>query len=154
MKIVLDTNVLMSGIFFRGNPHRILQSWRADRLQLVVSTEILAEYAEVAERLAAEFGLGEAETTIALMATRAEIVAAPQLPTQVCDDPDDDKFLACAVAAQVSIVISGDKALRRASGYRDVEVLTPRQFVDAHLPEQATKADTGKAHRSQRADEE
>ena len=133
MKIVLDTNVLMSGIFFGGNPHRILQSWRAGRLQLVVSTEILAEYAEVAERLTAEFGLGEAETTIALMATGAEIVAAPQLPTQVCDDPDDDKFLACAVAARVPIVISGDKALRRASGYRDIAVLTPRQFVDAHL---------------------
>ena len=67
------------------------------------------------------------------MATGAEIVAASQLPTQVCDDPDDDKFLACAAAARVPIVISGDKALRRASGYRDIAVLTPRQFVDAHL---------------------
>ena len=105
-----------------------------DKDVVVLKTEILAEYAEVAERLTAEFGLGEAETTIALMATGAEIVAAPQLPTQVCDDPDDDKFFACAVAARVPIVISGDKALRRASGYRDIEVLTARQFVDAHQP--------------------
>lgn len=141
MKIVLDTNVLMSGIFFRGNPNRILEAWREDRLQLVVSAEILAEYAEVAERLAAEFGVGEAEPTIALMATRAEMVAAPALATQVCDDPDDDKFLACAVAGGVSTVVSGDKALLRASGYRDIEVLTPRQFVDAHLRSEATEAD-------------
>ena len=133
MKIVLDTNVLMSSIFFRGYPHRILRAWRAGRLRLVVSAEILAEYAAVSQRLAAEFGIGEAETTLALMATHADLVGAPQLPTQVCDDPDDDKFLACAVAAGVSIVISGDKALRRTSGYRGVEVITPRKFVEVHL---------------------
>lgn len=133
MKIVLDTNVLMSGIFFRGNPHRIVHAWRTGRLRLVVSAEILEEYAAVAKRLGAEFGVGEAETTIGLMATHAEIVAAPELPTQVCDDADDDKFLACAVAGRVSIVVSGDKALRRASRYRDIEVLTPRQFVDVHV---------------------
>ena len=133
MKVVLDTNVLMSGIFFRGYPHRILRAWQAGHIELVASAEILAEYVDVAERLAAELGADEARATIALVATHANLVSAPPLPEQVCDDPDDDKFLACAAAAAVTIIVSGDKALRRTSGYRGIEVLTPRGFVEGHL---------------------
>jgi predicted nucleic acid-binding protein len=49
-------------------------------------------------------------------------------------DPDDDKFLACAVASGSNCVISGDKLLLNASGFHGIEVIKPRQFVDRYLP--------------------
>jgi len=52
---------------------------------------------------------------------------------QVSEDPDDDVFLACAAAAGAQIVISGDKHLRRVSGWNGIQVLTPRQFFDRYL---------------------
>ena len=51
MRVVLDTNVFISGIFFTGPPFEILNAWRNEQLQLVVSAEILEEYRRVGERL-------------------------------------------------------------------------------------------------------
>jgi predicted nucleic acid-binding protein len=59
-------------------------------------------------------------------------VARP-LPETVCEDPDDDKFLACALASASTVVISGDKHLLKVSGYRNLEVLNPRDFVNKYL---------------------
>lgn len=53
MRIVLDTNVFVSGVFFSGPPHEILTHWRDGKLRLVVSVEILDEYGRVGKRLAA-----------------------------------------------------------------------------------------------------
>ena len=68
-----------------------------------------------------------------LVHVRGVVVEAPPLEDQVCTDPDDDKFLACARAARVKLIVSGDKALLRASGYSGIAVLTPRRFVDQYL---------------------
>lgn len=51
----------------------------------------------------------------------------------VCDDPDDDKFLACAIASGTKIIVSGDKHLLRVSGYQGIEVLKPKTFIDVYL---------------------
>ena len=55
MKLVMDTNVFISGVFFGGVPHEILDAWRRDRVQLVVSPQIIEEYRETGEELAADF---------------------------------------------------------------------------------------------------
>jgi putative PIN family toxin of toxin-antitoxin system len=55
VKIVLDTNVLVSGMFFSGPPYEILKAWRDGKIRLVFSTEILKEYQRVAEELAKQF---------------------------------------------------------------------------------------------------
>jgi predicted nucleic acid-binding protein len=54
MRIVLDTNVFVSGVFFSGPPYQILKAWRDDQLQLAISKEILEEYQRVGEALAAK----------------------------------------------------------------------------------------------------
>ena len=64
-----------------------------------------------------------------LILTEATLVVAPPLPQQVCTDPDDDKFLACALAASAKVICSGDKALLKTSGYRGIKVLTPGQLL-------------------------
>jgi predicted nucleic acid-binding protein len=58
-----------------------------------------------------------------------KVVTAPPLPEQVCEDPDDDKFLACALAGRNKVIVSGDKHMLDVSGYQKIEVLKPRKFV-------------------------
>lgn len=133
MKVVLDTNVLMSGIFFTGSPHRVLTAWRDGAIELVVSEEILEEYRRTGEAMARQFPLVEPAPWMDLIAAQATVVNAPPLPARVCTDPDDDKFLACARAASARVVCSGDKALRKATGYMGIKVLTPKELLTTFL---------------------
>jgi predicted nucleic acid-binding protein len=71
-----------------------------------------------------------------LALTCGEFLACPPLPESVCRDPGDDKFLACAVAAKVKRIVSGDKDLLSVSGYRGIEVIKPRDFVRGYLSAQ------------------
>ena len=111
MRIVVDTNVFVSGVFFTGPPYSILDAWRRGIVRIVMSLDILDEYRRVGEKLAEEFSAVDLHPMLDLLTVKSIIVDAPPLPRQVCRDPDDDKFLACAVAAKVKRVISGDKAL-------------------------------------------
>ena len=135
MKVVLDTNVLISGIFFGGIPGRILSAWASGELTIVLTPDILDEYRRVVLELSNKHPdlKSAAESVLTLLAMNATIVDAPALDAAVSDDPDDDKFLACAVASRTRIIISGDKHLLDISGWKDLKVLTPRQFHDRHL---------------------
>jgi putative PIN family toxin of toxin-antitoxin system len=133
VRIVLDTNVFVSGVFFTGPPHAILKAWHDGRLKIVASAEILEEYRRVGVELSEQFPGVDLEPFLALLAIGAEIILAPELSERVCKDPDDDKFLACAIAGRCKIVVSGDKQLREVSGYRGVEVMSPRAFLNRYL---------------------
>lgn len=133
MRIVVDTNVPMSGIFFGGVPGRILAAWREGRFELAVSPDIADEYARVGERLAQRFAGVDVQVILDLIVRNAEVVPGTALPEPVCDDPDDDKFLACALAARADQIVSGDKKLLAVSGYEAVAVTTPREFSDRWL---------------------
>ncbi|MFC1814146.1 putative toxin-antitoxin system toxin component, PIN family [Thermodesulfobacteriota bacterium] len=133
MKIVLDTNVFISGVFFSGPPYKILKAWRNHKFQIIISMEILDEYYRVGEELSAQFSDVDLDPILELFTTKAELIQAALLNEPVCDDPNDDKFFACAIAAGANLIVSGDKHLLRMSGYQGVEVVRPRQFVDEYL---------------------
>lgn len=133
MKVILDTNVLMSGIFFSGPPYEILNAWHNSRVTLVVSAEIMDEYRRVGHRLMAKYPSVEVDPILALIAVHGDFVMAPALSEPVCDDSTDDMFFACAIAARCKTIVSGDKHLHQANGYGGVEVLSPRSFVEKHL---------------------
>lgn len=134
MRVVLDTNVLVSGFFFGGVPGRILSAWRDGHVKLVVSPSILAEYREVGRELESRYGGSDFEAFTALLLLHCEVVdAAEALTDPVCADTDDDKFLACALVAGAQVVVSGDAALLDTSGWRGIEVIKPRTFVDRYL---------------------
>lgn len=133
MRLVLDTNVFISGVFFSGPPHVILQAWRDRRLDLVLSPAILEEYREVGERLGRQFPGVELSPLLNLLLAEGRLCRPRRLPMQVCQDPDDDKFLACALAGGCKLIVSGDKHLVRVSGYRGIVVTRPRRFVDEYL---------------------
>ena len=133
MRVVLDTNVFVSGVFFRGPPYEILKAWRDDRVQLVISREILREYREVGETLAKRFPGVDLNPILELLIVKAELTESSSLAEPVCDDPEDDKFLACALAGNSELIISGDRHLLKVSGYRGVKVVKPRKFLDDFL---------------------
>lgn len=129
MKVVLDTNVLMSAIFFAGTPYRVLEAWRRGRIELVVSEAILEEYRKTGAAMSEQFPLVDVSPWLELIVAEATLVLAPPLPARVCTDPDDDKFLACALAASAKVICSGDKALLKTSGYHGIKVLTAKQLL-------------------------
>ncbi len=133
MKIILDTNVFISGIFFSGPPSQILKAWQNSRLQIVLSQEILNEYQRVAESLAAQFPTIDILPIIELMTIHAQLIDVEDFDLSVCDNPDDNKFIECAIASNSKIIISGDKHLLKVSGYQGITVLKPREFVDSYL---------------------
>jgi len=143
MKVVVDTNVFISGVFFTGPPHDILDAWRRGILSLVLSPDILAEYQKTSEELSAAFPGVDLTPWLELVATKGVVVHAPALRNPICTDPDDDKFLACALAGKIKIVVSGDKALLATSGTFGIMVLTPRQFVENFLRQENKQKSSG-----------
>lgn len=135
MRVILDTNVFVSGVFFSGLPARILEAWRDGRIHPVLSAEILDEYRRVGATLGRRYPGVDLEPLLAILAVHAEVVEAPALAEPVSVDPDDDKFLACAIAAGVAVIVSGDKHLVDESGWRGVRVLRPREFAEEFLVE-------------------
>jgi uncharacterized protein len=133
MKIVLDTNVFISGIFFDGPPSQILKAWKDQSLQIVFSRQILDEYQRVAAGLSSRFPTMNILPIIELVTIFGYLVDAPAFDISVCEDPDDDKFIECAVAGKCKIIISGDKHLLKLTGYKGIAVLSPRSFVDKYL---------------------
>jgi putative PIN family toxin of toxin-antitoxin system len=133
VRLILDTNVVISGIFFAGPPYQILKVWREGKLHLVVSEEILAEYRRVGETLALQFPPIDLLPMLDMLRANAEVISVKCLPEPVCDDPDDDKFLACALAGECNLIVSGDKHLLKVSGFRGIKTLKPREFVNTYF---------------------
>ena len=129
MKTVLDTNVFVSS-FFGGNPRRVLDLWEAGELTLCLSKDVLDEYIAVLERL---FGSEKAELKelLDLLAKGPNILFTIKTPALhiVDDDPDDDKFIACAIALKAEFLVTGDKALLRIGSYGNVRIVTPADFL-------------------------
>jgi putative PIN family toxin of toxin-antitoxin system len=133
VRIVLETNVLVSAVFFGGVPGRILEAWRDGTVRVVLSAEILDEYRRVGHILASDFPGVDIDPFLSLLAVEAEVVEAPPLSAPVSSDPDDDKFLACAIAGGVDVVVSGDRDLLVHDGWRGLRILRPRRFADERL---------------------
>lgn len=133
MKIVLDTNVFISGIFFSGPPAQILKAWKEQKIQIVLSKEILNEYQSVAEELSANFSSVDIEPIIELLTIYGEVVETEGISVKVCEDPDDNMFIECAIASNSKIIVSGDKHLLNISGFQNIDVVKPRDFVDDSL---------------------
>ena len=102
---------------------------------MVVSPPALDEYRRVGRELAKGRPPLDAalDALLALLAVHATIIDAPPLSARVSADPDDDTFLAAAVAGEASYVVSGDRHLLEVTGWRGITVLKPRAFVDGPL---------------------
>ena len=133
MKVIVDTNVLISGIFFSGPPFEILKAWGDGSIEIILSSEIADEYIRVAKTLTSRFPLVNVDRILFLVVTHSNMIEVQPITHQVCEDPDDDKFLSCALASGCKVIVSGDKHLLKASGYQGIIVVTPRVFIQQYL---------------------
>jgi putative PIN family toxin of toxin-antitoxin system len=133
MKGILDTNVLVSAVFFKGPPYRLFQIWKKGQIEIVISHEILAEYRRVIQDISTHFPHVDISNLFEMITLKSHLTLSLALHPQICDDPDDDKFFSAALASKTSIVISGDKHLLDKSGFSGITVLRPRTFLDLHF---------------------
>ena len=132
MKAVLNTNVVMSAIFFGGDPRVIVRAAISRRLELVVTKAVLVEYREVAERLSAAYPGVKHRRPLAILESHLTLVRPASLSGTICRDPDD-AILSCALGGRAKIICSGDDDLLSLDGYRGLEILTPRAFKSKYL---------------------
>lgn len=129
MKAVIDTNVFVSS-FFGGKPKRIIDLWKQGRISLCLSAGILDEVVRVLQALGLGFGT-ELEELLKFLASSQNIEFTRKTPRLkvVKKDPDDDKFIECAVALKADLIVSGDKALLAVGEYRGIPILSPADFL-------------------------
>ena len=130
MRVIIDTNVFISS-FFGGNPRKIIGLWKLGYLTLCLSSTIIDEYIEVLRRLGSDDS-PELSELLELFRSGFHILFTAKTPEIhiVENDPDDDKFIECAVSLKAEYVISGDKALLDVKNYQGVQIVSPREFLD------------------------
>lgn len=133
VRIILDSNVLLSGLLWQGAPHALLNLTRNGNVELVSSPALLAEFTDVIQRQKFAGILQQTSRTperiLAELRQLIEIVIAPPLPEPVCRDPDDDAVLACAIAAQVDAIVSGDDDLLTLKQFQGIPILTTAEAL-------------------------
>jgi hypothetical protein len=134
VRIVLDTNVVVSALLWGGTPFRLIQSATDGIVTLYTSPELLAElrgvlgHAHLALRLQRQNA--SVEEAMTLYGALAINVSPTVLPRVVAADADDDHVVAAAIAAKADLIVSGDRHLLDIGSHRGIRIITPTMAVD------------------------
>ena len=133
----MDTNVLVSGVLWRGVPFELLRWAEKNSLVIYASLEILAEVHRVLHYPKFQQYIDNQQTSpgelFAKIASLCTIIQVDQVVKGVCSDADDEKFLSCALAANVEVLVSGDRHLLNLVQYQSVRILTAREFYQENI---------------------
>ena len=129
MKIVIDTNVVMSAVFFGGIPRKIIEAVINKNISACANFEIIEEYHEIVTRMINKKKGKLRDDTFSIFITRLDNVVTTS-EVKICRDPDDDKFINCAIDGKAIYIVSGDKDLLTIEKYNDIEILTAKEFMD------------------------
>jgi putative PIN family toxin of toxin-antitoxin system len=136
LRVVVDTNVLVSGLFGIENtpPLKILTAIRKQKIILVTSAVIMEEVSTVInrEKISNKIHLNEEERKVFIdeLIARSDVTAGKQLARNFGRDIKDDKFLACGVEGGADYIITGDRDLLVLTGYEGIKIVSPREFVE------------------------
>ena len=132
MKIVVDTNVVISGVFFGGNPRQIVEAIADGKIDAYVTTEIVDEYMGIIDSMI-ERKQGRLNQSILAPFFSALKMIEPETEIELSRDSDDDKFIGCAVDAKALYIVSGDNDLLDIGEYGDIRIITAKEFCDKYL---------------------
>lgn len=132
MRIVIDTNLVISGVFFGGYPKKIIEIVKEGKIKCYATLEIVEEYKEIIEEMIIR-KQGNFNAERFNMFTDKLQITEPADILPICRDPDDDKFIACAKAASAKYIVSGDKDLLCLEKYDDIEIITAKEFYVRHF---------------------
>jgi len=135
MKVVLDTNVIVSGLLWGGPPNRLLKWARDGVLEVVCCEEAIAEVKRVIEypkfsRRISALEFSSQQIMAYLMNLVVHVPSPESVPAVISEDPSDDLFLALAVENRAHLIVSGDRHLLALKEYDHLPIVTPGEAVD------------------------
>jgi uncharacterized protein len=137
MRVLLDTNVWISGLLWGGMPNRVVRLARSGQITAIVSMEILNELRNTLSypKLQAQLSrLGEtAETLLRSIEEVSEVVMAETIVVPELRDPKDAIVLAAALAGTAEVIVTGDQDLLVLGRFEGVEILTPADFLGRYF---------------------
>lgn len=128
VRIVLDTNVLLSALIFGGQPRKVVELLSHARIDVVVSEAILSEMRRKVTTKFPDF-YDELAQMEALLEQDAELVRLGSITIDACRDPDDNRILETAVLGECGFIISGDKDLLVLGSYEGIQIVNSSQFL-------------------------
>ena len=128
MKIVLDTNVFISGIFWRGASNEVITNWREEKFILVTSLEAVSEIIKVLRDFKIKLSDDMIKEWVDLIIKNSIIAEPKEKIEAVKDDPKDNIFIETAVAGNVEYIVSQDNHLLKLKGFSGVKIITPEEF--------------------------
>lgn len=132
MKIVVDTNVVISGVFFGGNPRQIVEAIVDGNISAYATTEIVDEYMGIIESMI-ERKQGRLRQSILSPFFSSLKMIESKTVVGISRDPDDDKFIECAIDAEALYIVSGDNDLLDIGQYEGIQIITAKEFCDKYL---------------------
>jgi len=128
MKVVFDTNVLVSAFVSEGVCSKLLGRARRGQFQLITCSFILKEFEQVLlKNLSAT--KGETKQALRILTEAVSIISPPaQAVSRICRDPDDDNILSCSKAASADFLVTGDSDLLDLGEFQGIRIITPRDF--------------------------
>ena len=134
MRLIADTNTIVSGLLWQGSPRTILSYARIGLITLFTSPPLLAELDNVLKRDKFLQRLNAAQVTpqelVTNYAALALVVQARHIEPVILDDPDDDAVLACAITAKADTIISGDRHLLQLGSYQQINICSASDFIN------------------------
>ncbi|MBR2215102.1 MAG: putative toxin-antitoxin system toxin component, PIN family [Selenomonadaceae bacterium] len=132
MNIVIDTNVIVSAIFFGGLPKKLVEMLLTHEFEAYASSEILKEYNRSVNKVHKRYPQKPMRFNLRDISSACHTIT-PASVISVCRDPDDDKFIECAVDANCIYIVSGDKDLLSLEKYADIKILTVSDFLEEYF---------------------
>lgn len=132
MNIVIDTNVVISGTFFGGAPRKVLEAVVEKKISAFATAEIVEEYSDVVKEM---IDRKQGRLSVSVLAPFFQSLHLVESDTSVTvsHDPDDDKFIGCAVDSRSYYIVSGDKDLLVLENYEGIEIITAADFCGKFL---------------------
>lgn len=129
MRIVVDTNVIASAVYFGGKPYDLLKLIMEEKVSAIASKEIVDEYEDILARLQHKFPKLSKSIPFHEIVGKLTVINVSS-NIHICRDSDDDKFISCAVDGRCIYIVSGDNDLLSLKDYDGIEIITVAQFFE------------------------
>ena len=134
MRILIDTNILISGLYFHGLPKKLLSEIDFEKFNLCVNDEIISEYIDkIDNKFSKSKYILNKDLRQKIFGSFKSFDKVSDL--KICRDPKDDKFINCAIDAKAIYIVSGDNDLLTIKNFAGIEIVTAREFYDKYLAE-------------------
>ncbi len=129
IRVVLDTNVIISAIFWRGSPYKVMKKALQREFDLVTSTAILEE---VSDRLGNKFDMPaeEIKKLLDILLSHSHLVEPKTKVNAVKEDEADNKIIECAIDGKAEFIVTGDHHLLKLKEYRGIRIITPTELLE------------------------